>query len=167
MYEKVASRGKTRPRVLRPLPCDDWADGLATCPWNRDNPKEDGSWISNDQIRAALEQEAGEPLSDAEIEEAKNRAVAMGAAEKARGPGGGLKAPDVEAPARAAPANTGPRTRRSGIGAGAPAPQAAIAPGNTAASVLTGELRNQIDRIWDAFWSGGIANPLEPLQGAG
>ena len=27
MYEKVASRGKTRPRVLRPLPCDDWSDG--------------------------------------------------------------------------------------------------------------------------------------------
>jgi integrase len=26
-YEKVASRGKTRPRVLRALPCDDWADG--------------------------------------------------------------------------------------------------------------------------------------------
>jgi len=33
----------------------------------------------------------------------------------------------------------------------APAPQASIAPGTTAASVLTGELRNQIDRIWDAF----------------
>jgi type I restriction enzyme M protein len=30
--------------------------------------------------------------------------------------------------------------------------------------VLTGELRNQIDRIWDAFWSGGIANPLEVLE---
>ena len=27
MDEKVASHGKTRPRVLRPLPCDDWADG--------------------------------------------------------------------------------------------------------------------------------------------
>jgi integrase len=27
MYEKVASRGKTRPRVLRTLPCDDWVDG--------------------------------------------------------------------------------------------------------------------------------------------
>ena len=26
-YEKVASRGKTRPRVLRMRPCDDWADG--------------------------------------------------------------------------------------------------------------------------------------------
>ncbi|MCP9915363.1 hypothetical protein [Cyanobium sp. ATX 6F1] len=27
LYEKVASRGKTKPRVLRLLPCDDWADG--------------------------------------------------------------------------------------------------------------------------------------------
>ncbi|PZU97233.1 MAG: hypothetical protein DCF24_12580 [Cyanobium sp.] len=26
-YEMVASRGKTRPRLLRVLPCDDWADG--------------------------------------------------------------------------------------------------------------------------------------------
>ena len=25
--------------------------------------------------------------------------------------------------------------------------------------MLTGELRNQIDRIWDAFWTGGISNP--------
>ena len=30
--------------------------------------------------------------------------------------------------------------------------------------MLTGELRNQIDRIWDAFWSGGIANPLEVIE---
>ncbi len=29
--------------------------------------------------------------------------------------------------------------------------------------MLTGELRHQIDRIWDAFWSGGIANPLQLL----
>jgi type I restriction enzyme M protein len=55
--------------------------------------------------------------------------------------------------------------RRSNSGATASsAPQTAIAPGTTAASVLTGELRNQIDRIWDAFWSGGIANPLEVLE---
>lgn len=25
-YEKVSSRGKTKPRVLRLRPCDDWAD---------------------------------------------------------------------------------------------------------------------------------------------
>ncbi|MBI5284760.1 MAG: SAM-dependent DNA methyltransferase [Chloroflexi bacterium] len=30
--------------------------------------------------------------------------------------------------------------------------------------MITGELRSQIDRIWDAFWSGGIANPLEVIE---
>jgi type I restriction enzyme M protein len=30
--------------------------------------------------------------------------------------------------------------------------------------MLTGELRNQVDRIWNAFWSGGIANPLEVIE---
>lgn len=30
--------------------------------------------------------------------------------------------------------------------------------------MLTGELKNQINRIWDAFWSGGIANPLEVIE---
>src|SRR5215472_6934290 len=30
--------------------------------------------------------------------------------------------------------------------------------------MLTGDIRNQIDRIWDAFWSGGISNPLEVME---
>src|SRR3954470_2806739 len=30
--------------------------------------------------------------------------------------------------------------------------------------MLTGELRSQIDKIWDAFWSGGISNPLEVIE---
>ncbi len=30
--------------------------------------------------------------------------------------------------------------------------------------MLTGDIRNQIDRIWDAFWSGGISNPLEVIE---
>jgi type I restriction enzyme M protein len=30
--------------------------------------------------------------------------------------------------------------------------------------MLTGELRSQIDAIWNAFWSGGIANPLEVME---
>jgi type I restriction enzyme M protein len=30
--------------------------------------------------------------------------------------------------------------------------------------MLTGELRAKVDRIWDAFWSGGIANPLEVME---
>jgi type I restriction enzyme M protein len=30
--------------------------------------------------------------------------------------------------------------------------------------MLTGEARGQVDRIWDAFWSGGISNPLEVME---
>ena len=30
--------------------------------------------------------------------------------------------------------------------------------------MLTGEIRNQIERIWDQFWSGGISNPLEVVE---
>ncbi len=30
--------------------------------------------------------------------------------------------------------------------------------------MLTGDLRSKIDRIWDAFWSGGISNPLEIIE---
>ncbi len=30
--------------------------------------------------------------------------------------------------------------------------------------MITGELKSKIDRIWDAFWSGGIANPLEVME---
>jgi type I restriction enzyme M protein len=30
--------------------------------------------------------------------------------------------------------------------------------------MVTGELRSKIDRIWDAFWSGGISNPLEVIE---
>jgi type I restriction enzyme M protein len=30
--------------------------------------------------------------------------------------------------------------------------------------MLTGEIRGQIDQVWNAFWSGGIANPLEVIE---
>ena len=30
--------------------------------------------------------------------------------------------------------------------------------------MLTGEIRSQIDTIWNAFWSGGISNPLEVIE---
>jgi AMMECR1 domain-containing protein len=47
---------------------------------------EDGSRISKDQIRAALEQEAGEPLSDAELKQLKSQVMAMGFAESVKAP---------------------------------------------------------------------------------
>jgi type I restriction enzyme M protein len=30
--------------------------------------------------------------------------------------------------------------------------------------MLTGELRGQIDGIWNDFWSGGLANPLQVIE---
>ena len=30
--------------------------------------------------------------------------------------------------------------------------------------MVTGELKSRVDRVWDAFWSGGIANPLEVIE---
>ena len=30
--------------------------------------------------------------------------------------------------------------------------------------VIAGELKTKIDRVWDAFWSGGISNPLEVME---
>ncbi|WP_255101177.1 class I SAM-dependent DNA methyltransferase [Synechococcus sp. L2F] len=125
---------------------------------------EDGSRLSNDQLRAALAQEAEEPFTAEEFDAAKDHLVAMGAAVKVKGPGGGLRLAGVEPPPKAAAASSNGRSRRNSNGAAAAGAQPSIAPGTTAASVLTGELRNQIDSIWNAFWSGGIANPLEVLE---
>jgi type I restriction enzyme M protein len=30
--------------------------------------------------------------------------------------------------------------------------------------MLTGNIRNQIDTVWNSFWAGGIANPLEVIE---
>ncbi|MEU6386479.1 type I restriction-modification system subunit M N-terminal domain-containing protein [Streptomyces bauhiniae] len=27
-----------------------------------------------------------------------------------------------------------------------------------------GDLKSKVDRVWDAFWSGGISNPLEVIE---
>ena len=30
--------------------------------------------------------------------------------------------------------------------------------------MITGEIKSQVDRVWDAFWTGGISNPLEVIE---
>jgi type I restriction enzyme M protein len=30
--------------------------------------------------------------------------------------------------------------------------------------MVTGTLKSQVDKVWDAFWSGGIANPLQVIE---
>lgn len=33
-----------------------------------------------------------------------------------------------------------------------------------AAHVITGEVKSKVDAVWDAFWTGGISNPLEVME---
>lgn len=30
--------------------------------------------------------------------------------------------------------------------------------------MITGELKSQVEEVWNAFWTGGIANPLEVIE---
>ena len=30
--------------------------------------------------------------------------------------------------------------------------------------MIAGEIKSQVDRVWDAFWSGGISNPLSVIE---
>ena len=30
--------------------------------------------------------------------------------------------------------------------------------------MLTGELKNKVDSLWEIFWTGGIANPLDVIE---
>ena len=30
--------------------------------------------------------------------------------------------------------------------------------------MITGAIKSQVDRVWDAFWSGGVSNPLSVIE---
>lgn len=30
--------------------------------------------------------------------------------------------------------------------------------------MITGSVKSQVDRVWDAFWSGGISNPISVIE---
>ena len=30
--------------------------------------------------------------------------------------------------------------------------------------MITGELKSQVDKIWESFWTGGISNPLSVIE---
>jgi len=30
--------------------------------------------------------------------------------------------------------------------------------------MINGELKSQVDKIWEAFWTGGISNPLTVIE---
>ena len=31
-------------------------------------------------------------------------------------------------------------------------------------TMLTGELKNKVDKIWESFWTGGITNSLDVIE---
>ena len=55
------------------------------------------------------------------------------------------------------------RTRRSESGS-APLQPLQSAAVTMVGAVITGELKSRIDGVWNAFWSGGISNPLEVIE---
>ena len=57
---------------------------------------DDGSRIANKELRAAVEEKVGNAVSDEDFEMAKGVVVDMGIAQKAKGPGGGLKAASIK-----------------------------------------------------------------------
>ena len=72
---------------------------MTTTPLNRDVTDamialipEDGSRLANRELRAAIDSELEIALSDEQFKAAKDAVVAMGLAEKVKGPGGGLRA---------------------------------------------------------------------------
>lgn len=30
--------------------------------------------------------------------------------------------------------------------------------------MITGELKSQVDKVWGAFWTGGISNPISAIE---
>jgi len=30
--------------------------------------------------------------------------------------------------------------------------------------MITGELKSQVDKIWESFWTGGVSNPLTVIE---
>jgi type I restriction enzyme M protein len=32
------------------------------------------------------------------------------------------------------------------------------------AGMITGELKNKVDRLWEMFWTGGLTNPLDVIE---
>jgi type I restriction enzyme M protein len=57
---------------------------------------DDGSRVPNKELRAAVEEKVGNALSSEDFEMAKGIVVGMGIAQKAKGPGGGLKAASIK-----------------------------------------------------------------------
>ena len=101
---------------------------------------EDGSQISNAEIKAALEKKAGDSDSEAELKEMKSQVIFMETAEAAINPGGGLKAAGIDPPPRTGAAPKKAKSAAPSLGA--------IAHLTAKDSVLTYALDDKSTWIW-------------------
>jgi len=129
----------------------------------------DGSSLGNAAVQRMLAEALGQPVGREAFTAARDTLLSAGTVTKGRGRGGSLRLSDGMREALAdAPAMVRPAARPTPARAVHTTPQA-IPTFNPSTStrishMLTGELRNKIDAIWNAFWSGGIANPLEVIE---
>jgi type I restriction enzyme M protein len=127
----------------------------------------DGGSMGNSALQRLLEEVPGQPIGVGAFTAARDTLLAVGAVTKGRGRGGslhlsdGMRAALADAPAISLPATmlTPARAAHKALPAKLP-----FNPPTRASYMLTGELRSKIDAIWNAFWSGGIANPIEVIE---
>jgi len=127
----------------------------------------DGSSLGNAAVRRMLGDALGQAVDLEAFTTIRDALLLAGAVAKGRGRGGSLRLSDgmrdalADTPAMAQPAK--PPTPARALH---PASQAipTFNPPTRISHMLTGELRSKIDAIWNAFWSGGIANPLEVIE---
>ncbi len=123
--------------------------------------------MGNGALQRILGKALGQPVGAEAFTAARDTLLAVGAVTKGRGRGGSLRLSDgmhealADAPVMVQPA-TEPTPSRA-VHATAQATPTFNPPPRTP-HMLTGELRSRIDAIWNAFWSGGIANPIEVIE---
>ncbi|MEO5812850.1 MAG: class I SAM-dependent DNA methyltransferase [Rhodanobacter sp.] len=127
----------------------------------------DGGSMGNGALQRMLGAALGQPVDLDAFSAARDALVSVGALTKGRGRGGSLRLSDgmreavAEAPALSPPVTTPKPTR---VARKTPPATPTVTPPTRTPHMLTGELRSKIDAIWNAFWSGGIANPIEVIE---
>lgn len=127
----------------------------------------DGSSLGNATLRRMLSDALGQPVDLEAFATAVDTLLLAGTVTKGRGRGGSLRLSDgmreVLADTPTAPQSATQSTPARAVRATSQTVPA-FNPSTRISHMLTGELRSRIDAIWNAFWSGGIANPIEVIE---
>lgn len=127
----------------------------------------DGGGVGNGALQRLLGEALGHAVDAGAYAAARETLLSAGAVTKGRGRGGSLRLSDgmrkvlADAPALARPVIL--HTPACPAQVATPSATSFNVPTRTS-HMLTGELRSKIDAVWNAFWTGGISNPLEVIE---